>query len=95
MLRDDKKLRHALAHPTRRRILRELDQAPSSATRLAGSMNMPLGNVSYHVQTLAVLGALKSVDDQPMAGAIEYFYRADIDMEPEWVRAALDPADGD
>lgn len=83
----------ALNHPLRRRILRAyLDgrfQAASS-TQLAGLMEMPLGNVAYHVKTLARLGVLELAGTEKVRGAEERFYVVRLAEQVECVRGVLD-----
>ena len=44
--------------------------------RFADKLAEPLGNVSYHVRTLADLGLIELVRKVPRRGAIEHYYRA-------------------
>lgn len=67
----------ALAHPLRVRILNILDERTASPVEIARELDMPLGNVSYHVRMLAKLGLIKIVGRRQRRGAIEHFYRAD------------------
>ena len=67
----------ALAHPLRVRILNILDQRTASPVEIARELDVPLGNVSYHVRTLARLRLIKIVGRRQRRGAIEHFYRAD------------------
>ena len=49
----------ALRHPLRREILQAMAAGPSrSAPDLAGTLNQPLSNVSYHVRVLVECGRL-------------------------------------
>ena len=67
----------ALAHPLRVRILNILDERTASPVEIARELDVPLGNVSYHVRTLARLKLIKIVGRRQRRGAIEHFYRAD------------------
>ena len=66
----------ALAHPLRVQILSVLEQRVASPSDLAGELDAPLGNVSYHVRTLADLGLLKLVRRRTRRGAVEHYYQA-------------------
>lgn len=68
----------ALAHPLRVRILRILDERTASPRELAQELDAPLGNVSYHVRTLAQLGLIKLVRRRQRRGAVEHYYRAHV-----------------
>lgn len=73
----DPQLAKALAHPLRVAILGELEERTASPSDLAATLGAPVGNVSYHVRTLARLGLVKLVDTQPRRGAVEHYYRAE------------------
>ena len=76
-----------LLHPTAQRILAVMAQAETmtvSPKQLADEMSEPIGNISYHVGTLAGARAsspfhdsplLELVDTEPRRGAVEHFYR--------------------
>src|SRR3954465_12322619 len=66
----------ALAHPLRVQILTALEERVASPSDLAAELDAPLGNVSYHVRTLAELGLLKLVRRRTRRGAVEHYYRA-------------------
>lgn len=63
----------ALNHPLRRRILRELNTAPASASALAKAFDEELGAVSYHLnQVLArECGVVELVETVARRGALE------------------------
>src|SRR5919199_6439256 len=72
----DPRLVKALAHPLRVQILTVLEERVASPSDLAEELGAPLGNVSYHVRTLADLGLLKLVRRRTRRGAVEHYYRA-------------------
>jgi DNA-binding transcriptional ArsR family regulator len=74
----DPRLAKALSHPVRAHVLTILNERVASPNQIAGELDEPLGNVSYHVKTLAELGAIELVRTEPRRGAIEHFYRAVI-----------------
>lgn len=51
----------AMAHPVRRRLLREIseERAPLSPAQLAKTFDLPLGLVAYHATVLQRCGALE------------------------------------
>jgi len=82
----------ALRHPTRRRILRAMDEEAVSPCELSDTLEAPLSNVSYHVRVLADCGAVSLARTKPVRGSMQHFYRLNVDVG--WVRSALE-ADGD
>jgi DNA-binding transcriptional ArsR family regulator len=72
----DPRLVKALAHPLRVQILSVLEERVASPSDLAEELGAPLGNVSYHVRTLADLGLLKLVRRRTRRGAVEHYYQA-------------------
>jgi DNA-binding transcriptional ArsR family regulator len=72
----DPRLVKALAHPLRVQILTALEERVASPSDLAEELGAPLGNVSYHVRTLADLGLLKLVRRRTRRGAVEHYYQA-------------------
>ena len=73
---NDPNLVRALAHPLRARILGALQERRASPRELSEEFGEPLGNVSYHVRTLAGLKLIKLVKKTPRRGAIEHHYVA-------------------
>jgi DNA-binding transcriptional ArsR family regulator len=69
-------LAKALSHPLRMRILTILGQRVASPVELAGELDVPLNNLSYHVRTLLDLGCIELVRTEPRRGTLEHFYRA-------------------
>jgi len=79
----------ALAHPTRRRILRRAlsEEAEVSPRGLATGLELPLARVSYHVRVLAHCGALELMRTRHTRGSNQHFYRPRVDAS--WARQAL------
>jgi DNA-binding transcriptional ArsR family regulator len=71
----DQKMVHALAHPLRVEILRQLEEGPSGPKRLADRMGEKLGNVSYHTKVLLKCDCIELVDTLPRRGAVEHIYQ--------------------
>ncbi len=72
----DQRIVKALAHPLRIRMLTVLNQRVASPSELAGELDEPIGNVSYHMRTLADLGMVELVRTEPRRGAVEHYYKA-------------------
>ena len=72
----DQRIVKALAHPLRIRMLTVLNERVASPSELAGELDEPIGNVSYHMRTLADLGMVELVRTEPRRGAVEHYYRA-------------------
>ena len=72
----DQRLAKALSHPLRAHVLIILNERVASPNEIANELEEPLGNVSYHVKTLAEMGCIELVRTRPRRGAIEHFYRA-------------------
>jgi DNA-binding transcriptional ArsR family regulator len=72
----DRRLAKALSHPLRAHVLAILNERVASPNQIANELQEPLGNVSYHVKTLAEMGCIELVNTEPRRGAIEHFYRA-------------------
>ena len=83
----------ALGHPTRRRILREMDGGPPASPReLTERLGDTLSNVSYHFRVLAEAGVLKLVSTRPVRGSTQHFYGMEIDAD--WAKAVLELDEG-
>lgn len=79
----------ALGHPTRRRILREMNGGPPASPReLTERLGDTLSNVSYHFRVLAEAGVLKLVSTRPVRGSTQHFYGMEIDAD--WAKAVLE-----
>jgi DNA-binding transcriptional ArsR family regulator len=90
------KLAKAVAHPLRSEIFTILTERVASPAELAKELKESVGNVSYHVGRLVELGCAELVDEKPVRGAVEHFYRAItrtlVDIE-DWEQ--LQPAVGE
>jgi DNA-binding transcriptional ArsR family regulator len=84
----------ALAHPLRRRILKEMGRkkeeiSPVDLSRCIGS---PLANVSYHVRILAECEAIILVRTQPVRGSTQHFYRFAVKAEWACILVGISPS---
>jgi DNA-binding transcriptional ArsR family regulator len=76
----DPRLIKALSHPLRVQILGVLESWPrASPVELATELDVSLGVASYHVRRLHQLGFLELVQQRPVRGAVQHFYRAKSD----------------
>jgi DNA-binding transcriptional ArsR family regulator len=73
----DPRVVKALAHPVRVRILSMLDESVLSPSEIAGQIDVPIGNVSYHTRQLLELGMIKLVRETKRRGAVEHHYTAE------------------
>jgi DNA-binding transcriptional ArsR family regulator len=71
---DDPRLVKALAHPLRIRILGILERRSATPKELAGLLDVPLENLSYHVRTLRDFGFIKLERRRVVRGAVEHRY---------------------
>jgi DNA-binding transcriptional ArsR family regulator len=65
-----------VAHPLRSQCLTLLADRTASPAEIAAELDENLGNVSYHVRKLWRGGAVEIVEEKPVRGAMEHFYRA-------------------
>jgi DNA-binding transcriptional ArsR family regulator len=73
----DPDLAKALAHPLRVAALAVLEERTASPSEIAAELGASLGQVSYHVRTLARYGLVTLVETRPKRGALEHYYRAE------------------
>jgi DNA-binding transcriptional ArsR family regulator len=86
---NESKVFKALSHPLRMKLLSILSEREASPTELATELGEPLGNVAYHVKTLAELDCIELVRTTPRRGAVEHHYRATVRAflnESQWER---------
>jgi DNA-binding transcriptional ArsR family regulator len=65
-----------VAHPTRVKCYVILTERVASPNEIASEINRTVGHVSYHVKKLVRLGVVELVEERPVRGANEHFYRA-------------------
>lgn len=65
----------AVSHPLRARALAILNERVASPKEIHELLDVPLGNVSYHIRVLEDLGCIELVKTEPRRGATEHFYR--------------------
>jgi len=84
----------ALAHPLRRRILRQVlaEGSEISPRELSSALGEPLSRLSYHVRVLSTCGALELVRTKQIRGSTQHFYRSTL--EAPWAKLALEAHDG-
>jgi DNA-binding transcriptional ArsR family regulator len=65
-----------VAHPTRARCFMILAERTASPVEIAQEIGKDVGHVGYHVRKLQQLDLIELVDERPVRGAVEHFYRA-------------------
>jgi DNA-binding transcriptional ArsR family regulator len=65
-----------VAHPTRARAFTILTERTASPVEIAQEIGKDVGHVGYHVRKLQQLNVIELVDERPVRGAVEHFYRA-------------------
>lgn len=65
-----------VAHPLRSLCLTRLAERTASPAELSAETGENLGNVSYHVRKLYKAGVVEIVEERPVRGAMEHFYKA-------------------
>jgi DNA-binding transcriptional ArsR family regulator len=65
-----------VAHPTRARSFMILAERTASPVEIAQEIGKDVGHVGYHVRKLQQLNLIELVDERPVRGAVEHFYRA-------------------
>jgi DNA-binding transcriptional ArsR family regulator len=65
-----------VAHPTRARCFVILTERTASPVEIAQEIGKDVGHVGYHVRKLLQMGLIELVDERPVRGAVEHFYRA-------------------
>lgn len=65
-----------VAHPTRARCFSILAERTASPVEIAQVIGKDVGHVGYHVRKLQKLNLIELVDERPVRGAVEHFYRA-------------------
>jgi len=84
----------ALGHEMRRAIMGVYvdkgGDTPISPRDVAGVLDQPLSNVSYHVRVLADCEAITLVSTKPVRGSMQHFYRPSTKfVELPWVADVL------
>src|ERR1700760_46139 len=64
-----------VAHPTRARAFLILAERTASPAEIAKEIGRDVGHVGYHVRKLQQLDLIELVDEKPVRGAVEHFYR--------------------
>jgi hypothetical protein len=72
----DQTLAAVVAHTTRARSFMILAERTASPVEIAKEIGKDVGHVGYHVRKLQELGLIELVDERPVRGAVEHFYRA-------------------
>ncbi len=81
---------HALNHPARRQILRQLGdpELERSPSEMAEAASFSLSGISFHARVLCELQVTRCTRTQPVRGALEHFYASNV-SDNELVSAIL------
>jgi DNA-binding transcriptional ArsR family regulator len=81
---------HALNHPIRRQILRQLDEQgiERSPSEMAEAAALSLPGLSFHARVLCELQVTRCTRTQPVRGSLEHFYASNV-CDNELVEAIL------
>jgi DNA-binding transcriptional ArsR family regulator len=87
---------HALNHPARRQILRQLSgqEAEKSPSEMAEAATFSLSGISFHARVLCELQVTRCTRTQPVRGALEHFYASNV-ADNELVSAILVETEGE
>jgi DNA-binding transcriptional ArsR family regulator len=87
---------HALNHPARRQILRELAEEGTerSPSEMARSAAFSLPGLSFHTRVLCEMQVTRCTRTQPVRGSLEHFYASNVSGN-ELVAAILLETEGD
>jgi len=66
----------AVSHPTRTQCFTILGERAASPAEVAREIGADPTNVAYHFRTLKAWGLIEEVDQRPVRGSIEHFFRA-------------------
>jgi len=82
----------AMQHPLRAEAFRLIrDCGPISPAEVARELEADIPTVSYHVRKLSEYDCVEEVENRPVRGVVEHFYRATaqqrLDLE-EWIELA-------
>jgi DNA-binding transcriptional ArsR family regulator len=72
------RLARIFANATRLRLLSEYGEQPTSPSRIARRIGVPVNLVSYHTRVLARHGCVELVRTERRRGATEHFYRRSV-----------------
>lgn len=73
---EESELLKALSHPTRVKIFAILSERVASPAEMCEEIGESIGNTGYHCRALVGFGLIELVDERPVRGAVEHFYRA-------------------
>jgi DNA-binding transcriptional ArsR family regulator len=82
-----------VAHPTRARCFVILAERTASPVEIAQEIGKDVGHVGYHVRKLQQLNLIELVNERPVRGAVEHFYRAierPVITEDEFVEQSIE-----
>ncbi|HEX8754316.1 MAG TPA: helix-turn-helix domain-containing protein [Solirubrobacterales bacterium] len=89
----DRSLLKVMGHPVKVRALSVLSDRSASPKEIADQLDLPIGQVSYHVRALEELGMIELVGTRQVRGAVEHFYKAVSRLywdDEEWAELSLE-----
>ena len=72
----DRALVKVAGHPVKVRALTVLTERSASPKEIADQLELPIGQVSYHVRVLEEMGMIELIGTRQVRGAVEHFYKA-------------------
>jgi DNA-binding transcriptional ArsR family regulator len=89
----DRSLVKVMGHPVKVRALTVLSDRSASPKEIADQLDLPIGQVSYHVRGLEEMGMIELVGTRQVRGAVEHFYKAvrrPYWSDEEWAELSLE-----
>ena len=74
--KEEQRLAKGMSHSLRARALEVFNERTASTNEVAKQLGVDVRKLAYHVIKLRDLKLIEKVDDRPVRGAIETFYRA-------------------
>lgn len=94
----EERLARAMSHPLRAKLLAMLNTTPASASELEAQLeDVPLSNISYHVNELHDWNLVEVVDKEQVRGALKTTYRGTTKMQLDdeaWLKMSAEAKDG-
>jgi predicted transcriptional regulator len=67
------------SHKVKVRCLTRMAEKPTSAAEVGREMGLTASGIAYHIRTLVELGLIEQVEERPVRGTVEHFFRT-VDM---------------
>jgi DNA-binding transcriptional ArsR family regulator len=89
----DRALVKVVGHPVKVRALTVLTERSASPKEIADQLDLPIGQVSYHVRVLEEMGMIELIGTRQVRGAVEHFNKAvrrPSLSDEEWAELSLE-----